>query len=70
MLDKYNSLTFGFCPNVFCNNQPVVPVGLSDTIGQSRANIFCPRCNVGFNVLLNWGVIVKQSYENYFSKCV
>lgn len=46
MLEKYNNFVFGTCPNVFCNNQPVVPVGTSDTLGQSGAYVFCPRCNV------------------------
>jgi len=46
MLDKYNAYVYGICPLVQCEaaNQPVVPIGMSDTLRQSAAKVFCPHC--------------------------
>lgn len=45
MLEKYQSSEFGCCPRMLCRNQPVLPVGLSDTPNQAGTNVFCPRCH-------------------------
>mmetsp|Transcript_8639 Transcript_8639/g.19531 ORF Transcript_8639/g.19531 Transcript_8639/m.19531 type:complete len:447 (-) Transcript_8639:51-1391(-) len=45
MYEKYRTATFGRCPNVFCQGQPVLPVGLSDLPRNYTVNVFCPRCH-------------------------
>eukprot|EP00741_Cyanophora_paradoxa_P003138 tig00000670_g3047.t1 len=44
MLEKYKNVEFGRCPRVFCQGQPVLPVGLSDIPRQRTVCVFCPRC--------------------------
>eukprot|EP00924_Labyrinthula_sp_SR-Ha-C_P002381 maker-scaffold_16-snap-gene-2.56-mRNA-1 protein AED:0.30 eAED:0.30 QI:142/1/1/1/1/1/2/52/237 len=45
MKRRFRNAEFGFCPLLSCEQQPVLPVGLSDQINQSRVMVFCPRCN-------------------------
>lgn len=45
MYEKYRSASFGRCPRVFCQGQPVLPVGLSDLPRNYTVNVFCPRCH-------------------------
>jgi len=45
MFEKYRSAHFGRCPHVFCQGQPVLPVGLSDLPRNYTVNVFCPRCH-------------------------
>ena len=45
MYEKYRSASFGRCPQVFCQGQPVLPVGLSDLPRNYTVNVFCPRCH-------------------------
>jgi len=44
MLEKYNAVDFGRCPRVFCQGQPVIPVGQSDIPRTNTVKLFCPRC--------------------------
>jgi len=44
MVEKYNAVDFGRCPRVFCQGQPVIPVGQSDLPRINTVKIFCPRC--------------------------
>jgi len=45
MFEKYRAAAFGRCPSVFCQGQPVLPVGLSDLPRNYTVNVFCPRCH-------------------------
>jgi casein kinase II subunit beta len=45
MFEKYKTAAFGRCPRVFCQGQPVLPVGLSDLPRNYTVNVFCPRCH-------------------------
>jgi casein kinase II subunit beta len=45
MYEKYRLAHFGRCPAVFCQGQPVLPVGLSDLPRNYTVNVFCPRCH-------------------------
>lgn len=45
MYEKYRVAAFGRCPHVFCQGQPVLPVGLSDLPRNYTVNVFCPRCH-------------------------
>jgi len=51
MFEKYNSYVYGSCPLLDCHaqNQAVLPIGLSDTLGRSGTKIYCPRCKEIFN---------------------
>lgn len=43
--DKLQSSDFGRCPRVYCQGQPVLPIGLSDVPRNFSVNVFCPRCH-------------------------
>jgi len=45
MYEKYRAAAFGRCPQVYCQGQPVLPVGLSDMPRNYTVNVFCPRCH-------------------------
>jgi casein kinase II subunit beta len=44
MYVKYSNVDFGRCPRVFCQGQPVLPVGQADIARTTTVNIFCPKC--------------------------
>jgi len=44
MVEKYNTVQFGRCPRVYCQGQPVLPVGQSDIPRMNTVKLFCPRC--------------------------
>eukprot|EP00127_Corallochytrium_limacisporum_P005115 Clim_evm21s199 gene=Clim_evmTU21s199 len=44
MIEKYQHGLFGYCARVLCEEQPALPVGLSDIPGQSTVKLFCPKC--------------------------
>jgi casein kinase II subunit beta len=44
MLDKYRHHEFGSCPRVLCNNQALLPVGLTDQKSKESVKLFCPKC--------------------------
>jgi len=44
MMEKYAAIDFGRCPRVFCQGQPVIPVGQSDISRTNTVKLFCPRC--------------------------
>mmetsp|Transcript_27703 Transcript_27703/g.84987 ORF Transcript_27703/g.84987 Transcript_27703/m.84987 type:complete len:197 (+) Transcript_27703:262-852(+) len=45
---KYLRRDFGSCPRYFCDNYPVLPVGLNDALGVARVSTYCPRCRQVF----------------------
>lgn len=44
MVQKYHAGDFGRCPRVFCQGQPVLPVGQADLPRVNTVKIFCPKC--------------------------
>jgi len=45
MHEKYQNVDFGRCPRVYCQGQPVLPVGLTDVPRSCSVHVFCPRCH-------------------------
>jgi casein kinase II subunit beta len=45
MNKRFARATFGRCPRVLCQNQAVLPMGLSDEPKKSNVKLYCPRCN-------------------------
>jgi len=48
-MDKYKKSEFGKCPRVFCAQQPLIPMGLTDTPGTSCVKLYCASCEDLYN---------------------
>lgn len=44
ILLRYKEKTYGVCPRHFCHKTTVLPIGMSDTIGEGNVKIYCPSC--------------------------
>lgn len=44
ILAKYKKQIYGVCPRVACNEQPLLPIGLSPNPGEMTVKTFCPCC--------------------------
>ncbi|KPM12029.1 casein kinase II subunit beta-like protein 1 [Sarcoptes scabiei] len=44
MLTKFKKRQFGTCVRYYCNNAPMLPIGLSDKHGVHTVRLYCPRC--------------------------
>ncbi|ETO23086.1 hypothetical protein RFI_14098 [Reticulomyxa filosa] len=43
-LEKYRHHEFGTCPRYHCNNQAILPCGITDQKQKAHVKLFCPRC--------------------------
>jgi len=44
MIDKYEKGCFGVCPRLECNQQNVIPFGVSSKLDQGQIYVYCPCC--------------------------
>ncbi len=49
MLEKYKKGDFGFCPRVYCQLQPLLPIGLDDQAGRAPVKLYCANCEDLYN---------------------
>ncbi|KAJ2652202.1 casein kinase 2 regulatory subunit [Coemansia sp. RSA 1287] len=49
MLDKFKRGDFGRCPRVYCHQNPLLPVGITDVPSQKGVKLYCCRCEDIYN---------------------
>uniref|UniRef100_A0A8R1Y0Y0 Casein kinase II subunit beta n=1 Tax=Onchocerca volvulus TaxID=6282 RepID=A0A8R1Y0Y0_ONCVO len=60
MIDKWHDHDFGVCPRVYCENQPMLPIGLSVLLGEFAVKLYFPR---------RFDVYVSKSSKNTDDYC-
>ncbi|GMM35615.1 casein kinase 2 regulatory subunit [Saccharomycopsis crataegensis] len=49
MYEKYKNGDFGYCPRVYCQLQPLLPVSMNDQLGHSPVKLYCANCEDLYN---------------------
>ncbi|PVU96966.1 hypothetical protein BB559_002182 [Furculomyces boomerangus] len=62
MLEKYKESAFGYCPRVHCNNQPLLPLGITDVPGKYSVFLYCCKCEDVYNPKQNRHRSVDGAY--------
>ena len=44
MVPKFSKKDFGFCPRSYCQEHPVLPMGLSDDLNNGHVRLYCGNC--------------------------
>eukprot|EP00933_Yihiella_yeosuensis_P028874 TRINITY_DN2265_c0_g3_i1.p1 TRINITY_DN2265_c0_g3~~TRINITY_DN2265_c0_g3_i1.p1 ORF type:complete len:240 (-),score=37.02 TRINITY_DN2265_c0_g3_i1:249-968(-) len=70
MREKYLRGSFGKCPRVHCDNQHVIPTGLSDDLRAAVMKMYCPKCEQVYSVKHKYkdidGVYFGTSFPQVF----
>ena len=49
VFNKYMSGFYGLCPRYYCEKTKVLPIGMSDKLGQGDIKIYCPSCEDAYD---------------------
>ncbi|KAF8822994.1 casein kinase ii regulatory subunit protein [Cardiosporidium cionae] len=50
MRNKFRLGVYGCCPRVLCNNEPLLPIGLSEDLHMHRVRGYCSCCQEIYNI--------------------
>lgn len=72
---KFKQRQFGTCPRVYCNEQPVLPIGRSDAVNTQRVQLYCPCCQECFESKscldgAAFGPFFPAMFLNAFPSCI
>ncbi|KAJ1726585.1 casein kinase 2 regulatory subunit [Coemansia biformis] len=62
MLDKYKRGDFGRCPRVYCQQNQLLPVGVTDVPRQNTVKLYCSRCEDIYNPKSRRHSIIDGAY--------
>ena len=64
---KFESAVFGYCPRFFCENQHLLPIGISSEIGKSKVCTWCPKCKDTYKTDIDLdGAYFGPSFPHFF----
>ncbi|KAJ2091270.1 casein kinase 2 regulatory subunit [Coemansia sp. RSA 986] len=62
MLEKYKRGDFGMCPRVYCSQNPLLPVGITDQPNIKGVKLYCGRCEDVYNPKSRKHALVDGAY--------
>ncbi|KAJ1918927.1 casein kinase 2 regulatory subunit [Mycoemilia scoparia] len=62
MLEKYRRGDFGRCPRYYCNQQPLLPIGMTDEPKKEPVKLYCCSCEDVYNPKSNRHNAIDGAY--------